>query len=263
VAIGQVCPTCKSAQIIRKGTTRTGVQRYQCRNTVCAHPYFRARYYRPLFETHTAYVADWRRRKQSQLKVYHRSLTTEWETPQPFFDQYHAEFGFTLDVCARPWNAKCPRYFTPEDDGLAQPWDGEICFMNPPYGRTIAAWMRKAYESAIEGATVVCLLPVRTDTKWWQCYCHPPAEVRFVPGRLTFGGAANPAPFPNAVVIFRPPAGLRAPDDALAAAAPYEGGPCPQSGCQTPLRLMPRRTMLYCPTCGWWQVVAQGHATTP
>ena len=88
-------------------------------------------------------------------------------------------------------------------------------------------------------------------------------EWQFVPGRLTFGGAANPAPFPSAVVIFRPPAGPHALDGAPPAAAPHEGGPCPQSGCRTLLRLMPKRMVLYCPTCGWWQVVAQGHATTP
>ena len=204
------------------------------------------------------------RAQQTALKVYHRSQTAEWATPQWFFDEYHAEFGFTLDVAAQPGNAKCARYFTPEEDGLAQPWEG-VCWMNPPYGKTIGPWIAKAAQSAQDGATVVALLPVRTDTKWWQRYCLPlpPADVRFVPGRLTFGGAANPAPFPNAVVIFRPPAGLRVPDGAQAAAAPHEGGPCPQSGCRTLLRLMPKRTVLYCPTCGWWQLVAQGHATTP
>ncbi len=141
--------------------------------------------------------------KQTQLKVYHRSLTVEWETPQPFFDRLNEEFGFTLDVAAQPDNAKCPRYLTPDDDGLAQPWKG-VCWMNPPYGPTIGAWMRKAYESALGGATVVCLVPVRTDTRWWHAYAQY-GEIRYVQGRLTFGGATNPAPFPNAVIIFRPP----------------------------------------------------------
>jgi phage N-6-adenine-methyltransferase len=143
------------------------------------------------------------RKKRHEPKVYHRSLTTEWETPQPFFDALDAEFHFTLDVAAQPGNAKCARYHTREVDGLAQHWEG-TCWCNPPYGRTIGDWVKKAAVSAQAGATVVCLLPVRTDTKWWQRYCIPPAEVRFVPGRLTFRGAANPAPFPNAVVIFRP-----------------------------------------------------------
>jgi len=79
---------------------------------------------------------DQRKAQQTDFKVYHRSLTIEWETPQSFFDDYHAEFGFTLDVAAQPGNAKCARYFTPEDNGLAQEWTG-VCWMNPPYGKTI------------------------------------------------------------------------------------------------------------------------------
>src|SRR6266853_968221 len=114
----------------------------------------------------------------------------------------HAEFGFTLDVAAQPGNAKCPRYFTPEDDGLAQPWDG-VCWMNPPYGKTIGQWMRKAYESAQAGATVVCLVPARVDTRWWHRYCAH-GEIRFLEGRLRFGGCKNSAPFPSAIVVFRP-----------------------------------------------------------
>jgi phage N-6-adenine-methyltransferase len=143
-------------------------------------------------------------RAKRKPKVYHRSQKVEWETPQDFFATWDATFHFTLDVAAQPDNAKCPRYFTPEDDGLMQPWEG-VCWMNPPYGKTIGQWVAKAYESAQQGATVVCLLPARTDTKWWQRYCVSPAKVEFVSGRLTFGGASNPAPFPNAVVIFRPP----------------------------------------------------------
>jgi len=81
-------------------------------------------------------------------------------------------------------------------------WDG-VCWMNPPYGRTIGKWMRKAYESSLTGSTVVCLVPARTDTAWWHDYAIK-GEVRFLRGRLKFGGSANSAPFPNAVVIFRP-----------------------------------------------------------
>lgn len=136
------------------------------------------------------------------IKVYHRSQSTEWATPQDFFDALNAEFGFTLDVAAQPTNAKCARYFTPEVDGLTQPWTG-VCWMNPPYGRTIEPWMKKAYESALQGATVVSLVPARTDTRWWHRYTVH-GELRYVQGRLHFGGAANAAPFPSVVVIFRP-----------------------------------------------------------
>ncbi len=143
----------------------------------------------------------YRKRLQQNLKAYHRSLTIEWETPQALFATLHAEFCFTLDVCATAGNAKCPSFFPLKDDGLAQPWTG-TCWMNPPYGPTIGAWMKKAYESAQQGATVVCLVPSRTDTKWWHEYAQH-GEVRFLSGRLTFGNAQNPAPFPNALVVFR------------------------------------------------------------
>ena len=131
------------------------------------------------------------------------SKTDMWATPQAFFDKLHAVFRFETDVCALPDNAKCETFYTPDKDGLAQDWRG-TCWMNPPYGREIAAWVQKAYRSAKEnGATVVCLLPARVDTRWWHDYCAN-GEVFFVRGRLKFGGAENSAPFPNAVVVFRP-----------------------------------------------------------
>lgn len=134
--------------------------------------------------------------------LHFSSDTDEWPTPRAFFDALHAEFGFELDVCATPENAKCPRYFTRGDDGLARDWRGR-CWMNPPYGRGIGAWVRKAYEASLSGALVVCLVPARTDTAWWHDYCAK-GEVRFVRGRLKFGDAKHSAPFPSAVVIFRP-----------------------------------------------------------
>ena len=130
------------------------------------------------------------------------STTCEWPTPQAFFDTLNAEFGFTLDPCATPDNAKCATYFTVDDDGLALSWIGHVVFMNPPYGREIKHWVHKAYESALAGATVVCLLPARTDTSWWHDYVMR-GEIRFVRGRLKFGDGASPAPFPSAVVVFR------------------------------------------------------------
>jgi phage N-6-adenine-methyltransferase len=134
--------------------------------------------------------------------VHFSSKTDLWATPQDFFDRYNAIYQFTLDVCALPDNAKCERYFTPEQDGLAQEWTG-ACWMNPPYGRTIGSWIRKAFESAKLGATVVCLLPARTDTRWWHDYCQR-GQVEFIRGRLKFGGHKNSAPFPSAVVVFKP-----------------------------------------------------------
>jgi len=134
-------------------------------------------------------------------KLMFSSTTTEWSTPQDFFDKLNVEFGFTTDVCATAENAKCKHYFSPEQDGLAQTWSG-ACWMNPPYGRQISAWVKKAWESSQAGAVVVCLLPARTDTAYWHDYCMK-GEIRFIRGRLKFGGCKNSAPFPSAVVIFR------------------------------------------------------------
>jgi phage N-6-adenine-methyltransferase len=129
------------------------------------------------------------------------SLTDVWATPQDVFDLLDSEFHFELDVCALPGNAKCRRYFSPTQNGLRQEWKG-VCWMNPPYGREIGQWMKKAYESSLNGATVVCLVPARTDTAWWHDYATK-GEIRFVRGRLRFGNAESAAPFPSAIVIFR------------------------------------------------------------
>lgn len=133
--------------------------------------------------------------------VFASSKTDRWATPQDFYDRLHEEFNFQTDVCATSENAKCANYYTAETDGLAQSWSG-VCWMNPPYGRTIKAWMRKAWESSLDGATIVCLVPARTDTAWWHDYAMK-GEIRYVRGRLKFGGHKNSAPFPCAVVIFR------------------------------------------------------------
>lgn len=132
------------------------------------------------------------------------SNTDMWETPQDFFDKLNAEFGFQTDVCALPENAKCLNFYTPEIDGLKQDWNG-VCWMNPPYGRVISDWVKKAFESAkMGGTTVVALLPARTDTRYFHDYIYGKAEIRFLKGRLKFGDSKNSAPFPSMVVIWRP-----------------------------------------------------------
>jgi phage N-6-adenine-methyltransferase len=130
------------------------------------------------------------------LDVHGSSKRHDWETPQALFDLLDGEFHFDLDVCATPETAKCERYFTPVEDGLAQEWTG-VCWMNPPYGAAIVPWITKAHLTAQSG---VCLVPARTDTVWWWEHCRY-GEVRFLRGRLHFdeGGAA---PFPSAVVSF-------------------------------------------------------------
>lgn len=128
------------------------------------------------------------------------SATDLWETPQWFFDRLNEEFHFETDVCALPENAKCEKYFTPEQDGLKQDWTG-VCWCNPPYGRQIGKWVEKAAKS---NATVVMLVPARTDTAWFHDWILPFAEVWFVRGRLRFGGAEHSAPFPSMVCVFEP-----------------------------------------------------------
>ena len=138
------------------------------------------------------------------LAVHFSSTTDEWPTPQWLFDALHKEFGFTLDVCSTHENAKCAKHYTREDDGLKKPWAAEVCWMNPPYGEAIKAWMARAHDAAMhEGSTVVCLVPARTDTAWWHEYAMK-HEIRFLRGRLKFGEATDAAPFPSAVIVMRP-----------------------------------------------------------
>ena len=135
------------------------------------------------------------------MNVHFSSKTDLWYTPQDFFKKYDDVYKFETDVCATDDNAKCAKYYTEEMDGLSQEWRG-VCWMNPPYGRTIGNWMKKAYESSLEGATVVCLVPARTDTNWWHDYAMK-GDIEFIKGRLKFGGSKNSAPFPSAVVVFK------------------------------------------------------------
>jgi len=130
------------------------------------------------------------------------SRSATWETPDAAYSELDAEYGFTIDVCAEPHTSKCKRYYTKEDDALGRSWAGEVCWMNPPYGRQIGRWVRKAYEESQGGATVVCLIPSRTDTAWWHDYVMR-GEVYVIRGRLRFGDATNGAPFPSAVVVFK------------------------------------------------------------
>lgn len=131
------------------------------------------------------------------------STTDLWYTPHDFYNKLNKEFNFTLDPCATKDNAKCKKFYTKENDGLKQSWDNEIVFMNPPYGRVIKEWIKKASEA--RGGAVICLLPARTDTKYFHEYIYKKenVEIRFIKGRLKFGGSKNSAPFPSMIVIFK------------------------------------------------------------
>jgi site-specific DNA-methyltransferase (adenine-specific) len=136
-----------------------------------------------------------------------------WTTPRDFFDRLNAEFDFGLDAAALQSSTLVPdNWYGPDHpdpaarDALRIDWNhnsrGKPIWLNPPYGRSIKDWMRKANEVASGGGTVVCLVPARTDTNWWwdSCIHH---EVRFIKGRLKFGNQPNAAPFPSAVIVMR------------------------------------------------------------
>lgn len=139
----------------------------------------------------------------SNIKVHFSSNNNEWSTPQDFFNDLDKEFHFDLDPCATKESAKCAKYFTKEDDGLAQSWDGYTVFCNPPYGREIKDWVKKASEA--RGGTVVMLIPARTDTTYFHDYIYKKrgVTIRFIRGRLKFGGSEMSAPFPSMVVVFK------------------------------------------------------------
>lgn len=135
--------------------------------------------------------------------VHFSTGTTDWSTPQKFFESLHTEFGFQLDACATPANAKCWKYYTPDEDGLTRPWSPRT-WCNPPYGYSIGKWVKKAYDESRVVNTVVMLIPAKTETAWWHDYVMKAAEIRLVRGRLRFGGSKINAPFPSAVVVFKP-----------------------------------------------------------
>ena len=160
-----------------------------------------------------------------------------WATPWEFFRKLNDKWNFNIDVCAGRENTKCPIWFDEEKNSLLVDWHemgvthlmkSPICYMNPPYGRQIGNWIKKAYDESMKGCTVVCLLPARTDTKWFHDYCIQ-GDIEFIKGRLAFGtedywkwvweqeyingqknslyqkyGKKNPAPFPSMIVTFKP-----------------------------------------------------------
>ena len=137
------------------------------------------------------------------MNVHFSSKTEEWATPQDTFNELNKEFNFDLDPCATDNNHKCDKYYTKEDNGLSQSWDNYRVFCNPPYGRVIKDWVKKA--SNARGGVVVMLIPARTDTKYFHEYIYNKKniEIRFIKGRLKFGDATNSAPFPSMIVIFK------------------------------------------------------------
>jgi phage N-6-adenine-methyltransferase len=148
----------------------------------------------------------------NKLDVHFSSVKSDWETPKELFNELNMKYGpLELDVCASDTNTKCSTWFI--ENALEKNWvvydeflnKGTIrpaqCWMNPPYGRGISKWIKKAYEESLKGCRVVCLLPARTDTKWFHDYCMK-GKIEFLRGRVKFVGAKHSAPFPSMVVVF-------------------------------------------------------------
>jgi phage N-6-adenine-methyltransferase len=143
--------------------------------------------------------------RNHSMAVMTSSEDMTWATPREWFDYLDLEFKFTLDPCCVEATAKCQLFYTPETDGLKQSWSGHRVFMNPPYGDALYRWMQKAYdECRTNGALVVCFVPARVDTQWWHDFAAKASDIRFPVGRVRFAGADASAPFPVAIVIFRP-----------------------------------------------------------
>jgi len=135
------------------------------------------------------------------------SKTDDWATPQKLYDELNAIYHFDLDPAASSTNHKCDNWYgldhvdETKRDGLARPWEGSSVWVNPPYGRVLSQWVRKAYEESHD-KTVVMLLPCRSDTAWFHDYAIK-GNIQFIRGRVKFGDGKSPAPFPSILVIFR------------------------------------------------------------
>lgn len=132
------------------------------------------------------------------------SAKTEWATPPDLFAQIDSVYHFTLDACALPENHKCEKYFTPDVNGLTQDWSGNVVWLNPPYGKEMVGWLKKALSETSKGVVTVALIPARTNTKWWREVCLKAREIKFICGRPAFGDATHGLPWPLALVIFGP-----------------------------------------------------------
>lgn len=132
------------------------------------------------------------------------SAKEDWETPPELFNELNKEFNFKCDLAANADNHKCDKYYSGYNSSLNcrwMPFDGPF-WLNPPYGRDIKKWVKKAYEESKLGAKIVCLLPSRTGAAWFQDYVLGKAEIRFLRGRLKFVGAKHSAPFDSVIAIY-------------------------------------------------------------
>lgn len=134
----------------------------------------------------------------------HAGRRDDWETPPRVFERIAERFGpFALDAAALPCNAKVAPFYTPDDDGLILPWLNPT-FCNPPYGRALPAWLKKAIREQARGITSVLLLPSNTDTAWFHDLVLPYAALEFVRGRINFVGSPSRNTKGSIIAVYRP-----------------------------------------------------------
>ena len=137
-------------------------------------------------------------------KIHFSSKSDDWKTPVGLFNKLNTKYSFELDAAASEDNAKCLNFYTEQDNALLKDWskDAKSIFLNPPYGRQIHAFVKKAYEESLKGCVVVCLIPARVDTQWWYNYVRKATKIVFLTGRLKFSNSASGAPFPSCIIVF-------------------------------------------------------------
>ena len=135
------------------------------------------------------------------MSVHFSSAKHDWTTPVDLFHRLDRVYQFDLDVASSEENALCKRFFTEADNGIAQSWADSRVWCNPPYGRSIGVWTRKAAQEAERAVLIVMLVPARTDTSWWHDAVKT-ARVEYIKGRLKFGNSKNSAPFPSALLYW-------------------------------------------------------------
>jgi len=142
------------------------------------------------------------------IDVMYSSKEEKWQTPNYLFNELDKEFNFTLDPCCQTDSAKCEKYYTPKENGLKQSWENEVVFVNPPYGRELKKWVKKCYKES-KHATIVMLIPARTDTSYFHDYIYHTADIRFIRGRIKFidpvtkEQSSSSAPFPSMICIYK------------------------------------------------------------
>lgn len=144
-------------------------------------------------------------KKKAIPKAFGNGKVNDWETPIKLFAELDREFHFTLDPCCNKRTAKCPKYYTINENGLSKDWSNEVVFMNPPYGGHTEKWLLKALNESRKGATVVCLIFSSMDRSYWHNIIFPYAsQIRFLNGRIKFGNAKTSAPLGSAIIVFSP-----------------------------------------------------------